>query len=294
MIGVGADTVLAEVLGDLLGRLLQRDIDNARLADALAHPLHQPLALGRTTDRFNPQIEVGAIETGRDDVRFGNREFGLHVSDNIRRSRRRQQQGLRDIELALVVRKLQVVRAKVMPPLGNTVRLVHHQQRNRHLLQKITEALVFQALDRNHQNLQFARLGPGHDCTGVLTALRRINAGRRNPVTLQKRQLVLHQSQQGRNHQRQVGQQQSRQLVAQRLARPRRKDRRRRAPSQHRADRCFLPGTKLWITENLFQGVVHHCHSIDRCKTQNFIARNTVDREKVGGKLRGDDTGSGL
>ena len=82
-----------------------------------------------------------------------------------------------------------------MPPLGNTVGFVHHQQRNRHLLQKVTEALVFQALYRDHQDLQLACFGPGHDGACILTALRRIDAGRSNPVTLQKRQLVLHQGQ---------------------------------------------------------------------------------------------------
>ena len=195
VVSVGADAVLVEVFGNLLGGPLQRDIDDARLADARAHPLHQALALGCTADRLDPQVKIGAIETGSDDIRLGNGEFGLHIRNDIGRGSRRQQQGLRDIELTLVVGELQIVRAEVMPPLGNTVRFVHHQQGNRYLLQKVTEALVFQALDRDHQDLQFARFGPGHDVAGVLTALRRIDAGRGNAVALQKRQLVLHQGQ---------------------------------------------------------------------------------------------------
>ena len=91
VVSVGADAVLVEVFGNLLGGSLQRDIHDARLADARAHPLHQTLALGRATDRLNPQVEVGAIETGRDDIRLGNGELGLHVRNNIGRGGSRKQ-----------------------------------------------------------------------------------------------------------------------------------------------------------------------------------------------------------
>ena len=154
VIGAGADPVLIQVLGDVLGRLLQGDVDNTRLALTLTHPLHQPLTLGSAGNRFDPQIEIGAIKTGGDDIGFSNRELGLHVHNDRGRGGGREQQHLWDIELTLVVRKLQIVRTEVMAPLRNTVRLVHHQQRNRDLLQKMSEALVFQALDRNHQNFQ--------------------------------------------------------------------------------------------------------------------------------------------
>ena len=40
VIGAGADPVLIQVLGDVLGRLLQGDVDNTRLALTLTHPLH--------------------------------------------------------------------------------------------------------------------------------------------------------------------------------------------------------------------------------------------------------------
>ena len=60
--------MLIEVLRDLFRRFLQRDVHNARLPNAFAHPLHQALALGSTRDRLNPQVEVGSIETRGNNV----------------------------------------------------------------------------------------------------------------------------------------------------------------------------------------------------------------------------------
>ena len=97
-----------------------------------------------------------------------------------------------DVELTLVIRQFQIVRPKVMPPLRDAVRFIHHQQGNRHLLQKVAKAFVFEPFNRNHQNLQFTRFSAGHDGIGLIAALRRINTGRGNPMALQKCQLVLH------------------------------------------------------------------------------------------------------
>ncbi|MNP76304.1 hypothetical protein D3C76_1735150 [compost metagenome] len=76
-------------------------------------------------------------------------------------------------------------------------------------------------------------------------------------MALQERQLILHQRQQWRDHQRQVRQQYGRQLITKGLAGTGGENCRRRAPRQYRADRRLLARPKLWITENLFQGVVH-------------------------------------
>ncbi|MCY1419161.1 hypothetical protein D9M71_347440 [compost metagenome] len=121
----------------------------------------------------------------------------------------------------------------------------------------MSEALVLQALHGDHQNLQFAGFCPGHDVAGVIAALGRIDTARRDAVALQERQLILHQRQQRRDHQRQVRQQQRRQLVAKGFAGTGGENRRRRTPGQHGTDGRLLTGSKLWITENLFQGVVH-------------------------------------
>ncbi|MNE33937.1 hypothetical protein D3C80_1276350 [compost metagenome] len=73
----------------------------------------------------------------------------------------------------------------------------------------------------------------------------------------QERQLVLHQRQQRRDHQCQVRQQQGGQLITQGLARPGRENCRSRTSGQHRTDCRFLARPELWITKDLFEGVVH-------------------------------------
>ncbi|MNL21037.1 hypothetical protein D3C87_1423100 [compost metagenome] len=197
VISLGLNAVAVQVFSDVLGGFLQGHIDDARLVRTLAHPFDKTSAFVRSANRFHQQIEVRAIETGGHHIVGGDGEFRLHVGDDLGRRRCGQQQHLRDVELALIVGKLEVVRAKVMPPFGNAVRLVHHQQRDRYLLQKMPEALVLQALHGDHQNLQFAGFGPGHDVAGVIAALRRIDTARRDAVALQERQLILHQRQQG-------------------------------------------------------------------------------------------------
>lgn len=127
MIRLGLNAIAFKVLGDVCGGFLQGHVDDARLARSRAHPLDQTPALVLTAHRFDQQIEVGPVEAGGYHIFFCDIEFGLHVGNHIRRCRSGQQQGLRDVELALVVRQLEVVGTEIVPPLGNTVRLVHDQ-----------------------------------------------------------------------------------------------------------------------------------------------------------------------
>ena len=135
--------------------------------------------------------------------------------------------------------------------------LIHHQQRDRHALQEVAKALVLQALHGNHQDLQLARTRPGHDVIGIIAALGRVDAARRDTVALQETQLVLHQRQQRRHHQRQVRQQHGGKLITQGLAGTGGENRRRRTTGQHGTDHRLLAQTKLWITKDLLEGVVH-------------------------------------
>ncbi|MCY1360305.1 hypothetical protein D9M69_469250 [compost metagenome] len=263
VIGAGGDAVLVEVGGDLLGGLLLGDVDDARLPRLGAQTLDQPAQLVGAGDRLDQQVEVGAVEAGGDHVGLGDGELAAHVGNHRGRRRGGQQQHLGNAELALVVGQLEVVGTEVVAPLGNAVRLVDHQQGDRHLGDEVAEALVLQALDRDHQDLQLAGLGAAHGLGSLLAALRRIDARRGDAVAGEKGQLVLHQRQQRRHHQGEVRQVQGRQLVAQRLARAGGKDRRRRAPGQHGADRRRLARAELLIAEDAFEGGVHVSHSVD-------------------------------
>ena len=240
MVRLGLDAITIQMLGDLLGGFLQGHVDDARLIGALGHPLHQPPTLVGADYRLNQQVEVGPVEARGDHILRRDGELGLHVGNHLGRGRRGQQQRLWDIELTLVVRQLEVVRTEVMAPLGNTVRFIHHQQRDLHALQEVAKALVLQALHGNHQDFQLARTRACHHIIGVIAALRRVDTARANTVALQETQLVLHQRQQRRHYQRQVRQQYRRQLVTQGLARPGREDGCGGTTGQYGADRLFL------------------------------------------------------
>ncbi|MCY1176775.1 hypothetical protein D9M73_170590 [compost metagenome] len=160
-----------------------------------------------------------------------------------------------------------------MPPFGNAVRLVHHQQGNRHLGDEVAETLVLQALHRDHQHLQLAGPGALHHLGGLLATLRRVDAGGGNAVAGKESQLVLHQRQQRRNHQGQVRQVQRWQLVAQRLAGAGGKDRRGRMPGQYGTDRRLLAGAELAVAEDAFEGVMHGSHSVDHCMARSSYGR---------------------
>ena len=257
MISLGLNALAVQMLRNLFGGFLQGDVDDTRLVGPRFHPLHQPAAFVVAADRFHQQVEVGPIEARGHYIPGSNGELGLHVGDHLGCGRGRQQQRLRDVELALVVRQLQIIRTEVVAPLGNTVRLVHHQQRDLHAVQEITETLVLQTLHGNHQDLEFARSRTGHDIIGLITALGRIDTARRNAMALQKTQLVLHQRQQRRYHQREVRQQHGRQLIAQGFARARRENGGGRSPGQNGADRLFLAQAKVRVTKDLLEGVVH-------------------------------------
>lgn len=218
MIGLGLDAVTTQVFSNVLGGFLQGDVDDARLVGTLAHPFDKASAFVLTAHRFHQQIEVWPVETGGHHVFRRDGEFRFHIRDHFRGRGGGQQQCLRDVELALVVRELEVVGAEVMAPLRDAVCLVHHQQRDRHLLQEVAKALVLQALHGNHQDLQFAGLGASHHITGVIAALSRIDTACRNAMALQECQLILHQGEQRRDHQCQVRQQHCRHLVTQGLA----------------------------------------------------------------------------
>jgi len=216
--------------------------------------LLQALRLGTTRHRLDQQVEIGPIEAGGDHIRLGNGEFLAHVGDHPGRGRGGEQQHLLDAELALIVGQLEVIRAEVVAPLGNAVRFVDHQQGDRYLGDEVSEALVLQALHRDHQNLQLAAACAVHHLHALLTALRRVDARCRDAMGMQEGQLILHQRQQRRDDQGQVRQVQRRQLIAQGLARAGGKDRRRRTSGEYGADHRLLAGAQLIETEDTFEG----------------------------------------
>ncbi|MDT4848206.1 hypothetical protein FQZ97_822920 [compost metagenome] len=265
VVGAGGDATLAQALGDLFGSLLQGHVDDGRLSGARRQPVHQAAQLVVAGHRLDQQVEVAAVETGGDHIGIGDDELALHVGDHRRRRGGGQQQHLGNAELALVLGQLEVVGTEVVAPFGDAVRLVHHQQGNRHLLDKAAEALVLQALHRDHQDLQLAGARPGHDLGGRLAALRRVDAGGGDAMAMEEGELVLHQRQQRRHHQGQVRQVQGRQLVAQGLAGTGGEDGGGRSAGQYRGDGGFLARAETVVAKDLGEAGGGHAEcSVDR------------------------------
>ena len=111
-----------------------------------------------------------------------------------------------------------VVRAEVMPPLGDAVGLVDRDQPDVDGVEKVAKARNGQALRRDVEQLEPARPGRGIDAVGLARRHRAVDERRRDAIRPQRVHLILHQSDQRRDDQRQPVQTQRRQLIAQRLA----------------------------------------------------------------------------
>jgi len=115
-----------------------------------------------------------------------------------------------------------------MTPLGDAVGLIHHQHRDGHGFDKLTETLILKTLHRYHQNFQPTGTGILHHLLMLFVSQSGINTGRSNAFAVQKFQLILHQRQQRRHHQRQMGQLQRCKLITEGLTGTGGKDRQRR------------------------------------------------------------------
>ena len=144
VVGLRGHAVLAEVAGYILGRFLQGDIHNAALLRARGQPLGQALQLVGATDGLDQQIQVGAVKAGAHHVKSVDGKFGLHIGHDGRGSGGGQQKSLRNFELALVIGQFLVIGAKVVTPLRDAMRLVHHQERDGNLRDEVAKTLVFE------------------------------------------------------------------------------------------------------------------------------------------------------
>ncbi len=119
------------------------------------------------------------------------------------------------------LRQLLVFRPEARPPLGDAMRLVHHEQLGIEPMQRRQHVLVHQPLGREIEQLGLARrrLAPFGDL--LVAPHAGMDRGRLDAVRAQPGDLVVHQRLQRRDDDGRPLQQQGRDLVAQRLARSR-------------------------------------------------------------------------
>ena len=133
---------------------LECHVHDRRPRRTLAQPLDQlPVSLGRG-DRCREEREIRPVEAGDDGVCLFDPEARPDVRDDCRRRRRGERQHAFGGQLARPLGKLQIVGPKVVPPLGDAVRLVHGEQRDSRPRKLREEALVVEALRRYVQKLQ--------------------------------------------------------------------------------------------------------------------------------------------
>ena len=179
MVGERLKSTLSQVARHLFGGLLQCHIDDRGLPPlkqpARQHP--KPIA-GRAGG--DPVAEIRPQERILHMVRRIDIKRPTDVGRDRRRRRRRQRQHGTDAELLCHMRQPQVFRAEVMPPLRNTVGLIHCHHRDPGPREPRDELLAQEPLGRNVEQLERAapdaviharRLGGGE---------RRVEPRRRN------------------------------------------------------------------------------------------------------------------
>src|SRR6266704_1952373 len=115
-------------------------------------------------------------------------------------------------------RELDVLRPEIVPPLRNAVRLVDGEEREPRALEQTQEARRHQPLRRDVEQVEPAREQLALDLRRRLRVERRIEAGRFHARFAQRRHLVVHQRDQGRDDDAAALAHQRRDLKAQRLA----------------------------------------------------------------------------
>ncbi len=198
--------------------MLQGDVDDGGGRRSVGQLLCEP-AIPRVGRQGNDrQIKIGAVETCDHDPLRRDAEFGLHILNNRRCGGGGEQQHLRDLQVMAIARQLEVVGAKVVAPLRDTVRLIDDQQRERHLLDKTAKTLVLESLHRDHQDLELVIQRLLHHSSALLRALARVEGSGAYSLAFKEGELIVHQRQQRRYNQGQVRQGEGRQLITERLA----------------------------------------------------------------------------
>ena len=159
--------------------------------------------------------------------------------------RRRQGEDWRPTEALYDRAKTQVVRAEVVTPLADAVRLVHNEQADRARQETVEEVAVLEALRGEIQNLTFAPLNLLMELARLAGRQVGVHCQRIHADGIQLVELVLHESDERADDERQPGHQDRRKLIDERLSAAGRHDHDGIAATQHSLHR--LPLTLLEI-----------------------------------------------
>ena len=208
--------------------------------------LQQQLPLFRfAPGRHDVQLQVGAVEAGVDDLGIGHAQLGEDVLDDIGSGRGRQGHDGRPAQVVDGFAQGQIVGAKVVAPLTDTVSLIDDEQLDFPGLEQLAELRIGEALGRGVDNGGPAQ---GDVLLGGDLLRRReraIHAHRPDAVVEEVIDLVFHQRDERADDDGDAFQGESGQLEAEALAGAGRHDDEGVAPLEGRVHGLGLAGAKL-------------------------------------------------
>ena len=263
MIGQGPDVVGHEQFGQLLDLLAAQAINDTRLAGILLD-IFDDLTCRIV---FGPDFveQVGPVERRLEHGGIGHAEILLDVHLHLRSRRCRQGDQRRPADVVHDGTDAPILRAEIVAPLRNAVRLVDGIERHLDLAQERNVVLLGERFGR-----EVEQFGPAGQHI-LLHLIDRSPVERRvqevgNSLVLAEGahgiDLILHQGDQRRDDDRHAVHQQRRQLVAKALAAAGGHQHERVLAGQHIADDRFLIALKSRETEILFQFLMQHVMQI--------------------------------
>ena len=252
----------AEVGGDLLALRPRAGVDDGRPRLGVREcPGEARRDVGLRTARHDGEGQVGTIEAGRDADGLAQAQSPLDVGRDLRRRGRGRRHDRLRAEPAGRVGEAEVVGPEVVPPLGDAVGLVHHEQPDRHLAQGLEEPGRGEALGRHVEQAQLAgACAVQHGAVGLGVLLGVDERDRAADAPLERLDLVLHVRDERRDDDREVRAHERGQLVAERLPGAGRHDDEHVAAGEGARHRLRLTGAEIVEAEELAQGAAGFIH----------------------------------
>ena len=246
------DPRFEEFFLDLLDGFARRAVDDAVFTLFSADDREQFL---KTVFRsVNLEAQVRTIKSRRDPQRRTQTERILNIVLDLGgggRGERRDHGAI--AERVDEFGDFQVTRAKILPPLGDAMRLVDGEQIHLDRPTGVEKCGGNQPLRRDVDDL----IQPPFEVLDRLVVLRRrqrtVQIRRADAVLRQGVDLILHQGDQGRHDQSDPSEQERRHLIAKRFPRPGRHHAEDVPPRQNGVDRLLLPAAEGRVAEILFQ-----------------------------------------
>ncbi len=223
---------------DALARLARPPVNDCRPGrDARERPLERRLLVRLARAGGDREAEVRPVEAAHEDPVVGLEPEPARdlAPDELGRRRRHGEDG-RTPERFARLGEPEVVRAEVVTPVGDAVRLVHREEGHLKTGERLAKALAAPALGRHVEELDLAPRDEREDPILLLPVLRAVEEGRLEPPRPELVHLVLHQGDERRDGDRGPGEEERRELVEERLAPAGREDGEHVLPVEHRLD----------------------------------------------------------